>query len=475
MSSNKKRHYIFIFFIFSFSIVSLLFLTKGLDYYWHYKAGEVMWSTKKILTYDIFSFLSQGKHLYWMSHEWLQEIILFFFSKISTNYHILIYCFTFFFLLLLTLYKTNEKEYHKNLPFSLFYIGFSIIVGANFIMPRPMMISNILFVITLYLLFDFYRNEENKKVWFLPLVSLIWANIHGSSNLPYLLAILFGIISICSFSYGKIECSKKTRKQIVTFFIIALISFIALAINPHGIKMWYYPYQNMGNTMMLKNIQEWQPTVVSNLSHMRFFFYLFFLVFVILKSPKKIQGIDFILILIFTYLGLKSIRFWGYLYLASNFFIFDYVKKMPSQKQTNYFLLVLGCILIIFFCVLFPKVKEKVLETPLSDKMISIIKKQNPKRLYNDYDYGGYLIYHDIPVFVDGRADFYSDIDTYKDYIYIGSTDNRYKFEKLLEKYQFDFFLTPKNRRIYYYLKEHKYPIVYEEKNGVLFRAKDVK
>ena len=54
------------------------------------------------------------------------------------------------------------------------------------------------------------------------------------------------------------------------------------------------------------------------------------------------------------------------------------------------------------------------------------------------YDYGGILIYNDIEVFIDGRADLYSKYN-YKDYLDISCL--RGDYPKLIEKYDFDYFL----------------------------------
>ncbi len=473
-SARKTRKAVFVFFIFSFSVCAMLLLNKGLDYFWHYKAGEVMWKNGAILTKDVFSFLSQGKNVYWMSHEWLQEVILFGFSKISPTYHIVLYCFTFLFLLLFTLYKTREKDYQKNLPFSLLFLTLSIIVVPNLVMPRPMMISNLLLVLTLYLLYDFYQNEKSNKIWFLPLLSILWANVHGgSSNLSYLLALVFAFVSMLSFSYTKMECKRKTRQQTMTFLLIAFLSFLTIAINPHGIKMWLYPYQNMGNTLMLQGIREWAPTTVSEPVHLVFFAFLLFLCFLLLKSKKKIQGIDLALLLIFTYLGLKSIRFWGYLYFVSNFFIFDYIEAVKKEEKTNGLLILLSLFLLGIFFFQLSSLQKALMKTPISSTMLSVVSEENPKRLFNYYDYGGYLIQNEIPVFVDGRADFYSEIGTYQDYKTLENARRSAKIEKLLEKYAFDFYLLPKDIGLYFYLKEKDYPIVYEEEDVVFFRAKE--
>ena len=52
----------------------------------------------------------------------------------------------------------------------------------------------------------------------------------------------------------------------------------------------------------------------------------------------------------------------------------------------------------------------------LNKDIVDIIKKENPERLFNMYDDGGDLIYNDIKVFIDGRADLYSKYN-YKDYL----------------------------------------------------------
>ena len=107
----------------------------------------------------------------------------------------------------------------------------------------------------------------------------------------------------------------------------------------------------------------------------------------------------------------------------------------------------------------------------ISKKMISIIKEEKPKRLFNMYDYGGELIYNDILVFVDGRADLYSKYNL-NDYSNISTLNGDYV--ELINKYNFDYFLVMKKYPINTYLKyNNKYEEVLNEKNMILYRKKD--
>ena len=107
-------------------------------------------------------------------------------------------------------------------------------------------------------------------------------------------------------------------------------------------------------------------------------------------------------------------------------------------------------------------------EKYISDKMITIIKKENPKRLYNDYGAGGYLIYKNIPVFIDGRADLYSDYN-YKDNIDL--LYYKKNFYDKLDKYDFDYLFVSDGFQINLYLKNSKdYKLIYKDKGFLLYK-----
>ena len=463
---KNKFNILFIILIISLALVMMIFMRTDSDYFWHITAGKYMVNHHTILTHDIFSWFVNGK--YWMSHEWLFEVIIYYMSIIFGKYHLLIYGFINVILILFIFYYSNKEQYHKNKAFTLIWLVLFFIFDV-FMVGRPQLISNILLTLTIYFLIDLYNNKESKKIYFLPLITIIWANVHGgSSNLPYILSLIFMFISLFKFDIGIFTSSRKSKKQVLTYLIISLICMLCVNICPHGFKMFIYPYINMGNTIMLKTIAEWQPSVISNNSHLPYFIFIFLILIIFLFSKKKIKFLDFCLYMISIYLGLKSIRFWGYTYIIMTYVVFNYIEKRKDDKGTELVFLILSFSFILIFSLSFNIIIKDTNDKLISDKMINIIKKENPKRLYNDYGAGGYLIYKDIPVFIDGRADLYSD------YNYRDSLDIMYykeSFNTKLNKYKFDYYFVSDGFQINNYLKNNSdYKLIYKENNYYFYK-----
>ena len=230
--------------------------------------------------------------------------------------------------------------------------------------------------------------------------------------------------------------------------------------------MFFYPYLNMADSTMIQNIGEWQSTSLNVFYHYTYYLFLVFLVVTMLFSDKKIEWLDFLLLGFAAYLGLKSIRFWLFTPIVVSFFIFTYVSKRKIDKGTFSILFVVSCILILIS--LFNIHIPLDYHYGLNDEVIDVIKKEHPKRLFNMYDYGGDLIYHDISVFIDGRADLYGKYN-YKDYLNISTLNGDYV--SLISKYDFDYFLVQDGYPISTYLKyQDDYVNIYQSENIIFYK-----
>jgi len=468
MKKNKNLFGVLIIIILIFSLFLLLFFRIDSDYLWHIKAGEYM-TKNGILRSDVFSWYLQGK--YWFSHEWLFDILIYGFSCLFGKIHVLVYAFITIFGLLSVLFLTNKKGFLKNIPFTLLWFLMFFVLIIGYIQARPHMISFILLALSIYFLYDNFRNEDSRKIYCLPLITIVWSNIHGgSSNLPYLFCLIFILGGLKSFSTNKIEGTRLSKKQFLKYLIVMFLCIISVCINVHGVKMLFYPYSNMMDSVMINNISEWRSTSLNDIYHYIYFLCLLFIIFTMLFSKRKIQFIDLLLFMIVTFLGLKSIRFWIYLYIVMSFVIFDYVDDRESETGTLPGILVLmGCLLFIFG-LNFKNIRIDNL-IYLDKDVITSIKKEAPERLFNMYDYGGELIYNDIEVFIDGRADLYSKYN-YKDYLDISLL--RGDYVKLIDKYKFDYFLIDKKYPLYTYVKyNNDFSLVYSNSNLIFVKKKN--
>ena len=463
---KKKKIIIAVLFIISFSLFLTSLFKLEPDYFWHIKTGEYIYNNG-IIKKDIFSWIVSNK--YWMSHEWGFEIIIYSLKKIFSNYHIFIYLFSSFILLFLILYLFDKDKYYKNIPYTMLYILFFGIMFLPYIQIRPHMMSFVLLAILFYLLFDLYRNKDSNKIYFLPIISIIWANVHGgSSNLVYLFCFLFGIVGLFSFKFNKIEAIPLSKRQIKKYFIVGLLCIIGVLINIHGFKMFLYPYQNMLDSTMVNNIMEWRGTSLNYWFHYTFILFLLLMFFTMLFSKKKINLLDLVLFLVVSYLGLKSIRFWLFAPIIMSFIIFSYVKERNIEKGSSLSFIIISIFFIGVFLYSFNNISNIKYNYYLNKKVISVLKKEKPKRLFNMYDYGGELVYNDIKVFIDGRADLYSKYN-YNDYLDISNLNK--DTELLIDKYNFDYFLISKNFPIYLYLKNsNNYKSIYEDKEMIIYK-----
>lgn len=456
------------FLLICFSLFMTILFHKESDYFWHVKAGEYMFNNG-ILTKDVFSWFMNGK--YWMSHEWAFDYLIYLLKYLFGSAHLFIYPFGCTVSLLLILFFSNKKNYLKNIIFTLFWIvGF--LIFCVYMQARPHLFSFSFVALTIWFLYDLFKNENSKKIYLLPVVTLLWANFHGgSSNLSYLFCLVFVIVGLFKFSFSKVEASRLSKKQILKYLSVALICALVICINPHGVKMLIYPYTNIMDTVMVNFISEWQPTVLSNVSHYPYFILVIFIVAVMLFSKEKIKFIDLMLLGVAVVLGLKSVRFWGYTYILLSYVIFNYVPERKVDKGTTRILFLLGVIFLGIFITNLSMLEKEYKSNVISNKMIETIKKESPERLFNMYDYGGELIYNDIGVFIDGRADLYSKYNL-SDYSNISMLNGDYV--NLISKYNFDYFLVTKKYPINTYLHySEDYEIILSEEDMILYKKKD--
>lgn len=474
MKEYKKIDiFLFAFFIIGISSLLMIKSIQSFDYWWHIKAGEYIVTNKTIPFTDVFSWFGIENNLYWHSHEWLSEVVLYLFYSIFNNFGAYIFTIGLFLSISLLLFLLNKDKYYKNIRFSIIWVILGVLILVPIALPRPHMISLILFLFVIYILFD-YKEHKSKKIWILPLISILWVNFHGgSSNLIYIMIFMFIITGLFDFKIGRITAKKLENNQIKTLFIVAILSILALLINPHGFDMITYPYSNMADSYMLSFIDEWRSPDLKKFSDLFVFIEIFLIgIILIIDKDKDIDLLDFLLEGAFIYLTFKSIRFSAFLYIISSFIIFKYINESKDKeinKQLSIGLGIIGIILTIFSLFNIGSIASQPIKEVVSNDIIQTIKEEAPKRLYNAYDVGGYLIYNDIPVFVDGRTDMYSAGGNIQDAINLSSM--LCNPEEIINKYKFDLFLIYKGSPLdYYFNTADNYISINEDDTFIIYK-----
>ena len=120
--------------------------------------------------------------------------------------------------------------------------------------------------------------------------------------------------------------------------------------------------------------------------------------------------------------------------------------------------------------------KETVDENAYPVEAVKYIKSNlniNNIRLYNQYNYGSYILFSDIKVFIDSRADLYdkvfnNNINVFEDDCDIEQLAKDY--EEIFDKYKISHLLIKKDMQLYQAIRhDNNYKVLYEDENFIVY------
>lgn len=455
-----------------FIVTSLICICHNIaldDYTWHVKVGEWIIQNKEIPTTCIFSWSNGANH--WYCHEWLSEVIFYFLYSISISKAP--YLFIFFTVVIIgsLIMYFNKDFLLKNPIFFLIWTIIYTIIMYLFSNPRPHLITLICLILFINIL-DEIRNEKYKNFYLIPIITILWTNTHGGSTpLMYVIPLIYFIIGLLNFDMGKITIKRLKAKQLFTFFIIEVISLLSILINPIGIELLKYPFHvgSADNSF----IREWQASSINTLPEA--FILIIAICFILFMTKKEINLQDLANMGMFMIMTLIHMRFALWLLVVSSLYVFKYVPEYKIKNETLKFQIkdaikIYPIVGFLVFLVLFFSNTFTPKQT-IPDNILKQLKEDNNQRLYNDYNYGGALIYNGFESFIDARADSYQENEIYDETLNICFTfdmEKDKKIEEFIEKYNFDSFLLFEENYITIYLLENpdKYELVIKDETS---------
>jgi len=167
------------------------------------------------------------------------------------------------------------------------------LMGSNNWSTRPQNFALPLFGLTLLVLLK-WQNQRNRLLWLLPLVSVLWVNLHGSFILLFVL-----LFSALIFGSG-------SRKYLS---IAILLSLAATLINPYGFHLWTNTAGMITNDLIKTYSSEWQPPINQGWQLNLFFGSLLVMALLAAFSKVRVNLLWWALFLGFGWMALSSIRY----------------------------------------------------------------------------------------------------------------------------------------------------------------------
>lgn len=274
----------------------------------------------------------------------------------------------------------------------LILLGFSS--SMNWSM-RPQIFAYPLFAAILWALWHWQKGRA-KGMWILPAATLLWANLHGSFILAFVLmgsALLFGA---------------GDRKQLALW---SGISLLVTLLNPRGIFVWQFVSYMLTSASDQLYATEWGPPVNAGWQMNIFFAWLLLFIPLVALSPRRLSILEWVWFLGFGWLALSGLRYviWFMFIMAilSGALLTELIKSFkgePVAESSNQRLnFLLGGFLLLLPLMMLPGIRESwwkdspapynEVTTPLAATEWLATHPELPGPLFAEYTFSSYLTY----------------------------------------------------------------------------------
>ncbi len=432
------------------------------DFGWRLRVGEIILNRGFPAT-DPFSYTMPS--FPFVDHSWAMSVMIALtFPIFSNRFLSLFLAFAVFASVFIAIGRSDDDDFQHTeilaryekwlhpmviIVISFFFLFFSV---------RAQILSWLIFSLLNYLLFR--KDNYSRYKYFLPLVFLIWANLHGGYFLGLILLSYFVIFRFLI-----------NRKGSWKDFLILVLSILVTLITPYGLEGWREVTSSVFDSRLRWTIAEWMPSVT--FFDLSMAFYVAMSTFMVFYKRKEIAKIQYFLFWGLLAFGIASRRNMPYFMLYSlpltvssiNKLYLEVADKKDSRERFRIafnFIRIFSVSLLVFQ-MYFTYWKNPTLKSTAikkvdfyPDQAVNYLKgKELEGKIFSNYGWGGYLIWK-LPnekVFIDGRMPSwrFTPKDTnkespsaYDDYLEI--LEGELDFNKVSDKYEINYVLWPKEK-----------------------------
>lgn len=414
------------------------------DFWWHLKTGEYISQTGSLPETDPFAYTSlpedpikpESKRIkFILTQYWFAQLIFYWVYKAFSFQGIIFLRALILTLIIFLIYRGVRRE-GAGFYTSVVLLIPSIIVFSKFTGERPQLFSFLFAFLLVFLLENFRRRPTAKRYLFpIPLLMLLWANLHGG--------FILGIVIILGYIFS--EVIKYTTKRfgqplpsrsLKTLCIAGFISILSSLINPNGYNVLPVLIELQKSLYMGMIIEAKSPLILirSGFYNQELITYVILLslsIPLLLVNIKRLDLTDVLIFAVLTAMSLSAARVIPFFTPVSTIMIARYaartIEKLTQIERlisfekiaerplsflksplTSIFFSTLLSAILIFMLIKGNLFKSGVEKDRYPEGAVRFLKENRISgNMFNPYVWGGYLIwtlYPDHKVFVDGRG-----------------------------------------------------------------------
>ena len=221
------------------------------DFWWHLAAGRWMLDHRALPSHDLFTY-TVPNHI-WTDHEYLIEIVIALLWQAGGPALI---SFTFGAVTWIGFWWIFQAADGFRRPFVIagLAIALAAVAGGPIWGPRSQMVTFALASLQLLWQRRYLTGRSRRLVWF-PLLMVAWANLHSG----WAIAFVFLGVALCSEGVLWVWNRRAAvhRAHLRTLALVSILAVVAVAATPHGLALYAYPFETQFSTAQQSLIAEW--------------------------------------------------------------------------------------------------------------------------------------------------------------------------------------------------------------------------
>src|SRR5580658_352914 len=274
---------------------------------WHIGNGQLILQTHSITRLDPFSATMSGQA--WYAWEWLYDVLIaaihhalglngvvFYTAAIMAATFVLVFHFA--------------MRRGGSLPITLFLLVLSLGASAIHFLARPHVLSWLFTVIWFELLDSGATGADRKKerrLFFLPVLMLLWVNLHGGFLLGFALLGVYlvgGVIRYFSCPERRAEIGSRLKR----LGLVSVLTLLASFVNPYGYKLHLHVYRYLSDRFLMNHVTEFLSPDFHGVAQQCFAVMLLITIAALASARRKPGPTHLLVTLLAAYSGLYASR-----------------------------------------------------------------------------------------------------------------------------------------------------------------------
>jgi len=264
---------------------------------WHIRNGELMLRTHTITHTDFFSSTMAGRP--WYAWEWLYDV------KIAIVHHwwglngvVFVTALGIALTFALLFYWIRSRG--TDLFVAVVMVVLAISASSIHMFARPHIVSWFLTLIWFQLLDQAEINRNRRYLYWLPVITIAWVNLHGS--------FLVGLILLAIYLVAALIRGRENLEWSKSLGSVFLMTLLATLVNPYGYKLPVHIYEYLSNRFLMDHIDEFASPNFHGAAQRCFLALLLIAVTALAARREKIRASTLLVMLFAAYSGLYASR-----------------------------------------------------------------------------------------------------------------------------------------------------------------------